>query len=262
MHWIVQENLFHETGLEDLVSTLSRAGIPHSMHKVVPFVGEIIPDVSPTGKVFCIGSYSLRHLAKKKGWSPGVVMMDDHQFDAQLPIWGEHILNHDARVVKFKDVLEKLDPRREYFIRPVADSKVFAGSIYAYEGMEKWHESVVALGEDYGTSLTGETLIQYSSPKTIYSEFRTWVVGRKIVTSSQYRLGSRVIYDPSVPEMILEFARERISEFCPERAFVLDLALTPDGPKVVEMQCLNASGFYAGDVQKIVMSIEDEYGED
>lgn len=36
----------------------------------------------------------------------------------------------------------------------------------------------------------------------------------------------------------------------------MHLAETPDGMKVVEVNNLNAAGFYAGDMQKLVAAIE------
>jgi hypothetical protein len=39
MHWIVQNNLFSEAGFEKLLETLKRFEIPHTLHKVIPFIG-------------------------------------------------------------------------------------------------------------------------------------------------------------------------------------------------------------------------------
>ena len=42
----------------------------------------------------------------------------------------------------------------------------------------------------------------------------------------------------------------------PARAFVLDTALTPDGPRIVEVNCINSAGFYGADVKCIVVAVE------
>jgi hypothetical protein len=44
-------------------------------------------------------------------------------------------------------------------------------------------------------------------------------------------------------------------------AFVMDICLTPDGWKIVEINCVNCSGFYRGDLQKLVMALEDLYND-
>lgn len=73
MHWILQNNLFQEKEWDSLVSALERFQLPYSVHKVIPFIGELVPEPTPKDeKVICLGSYSMRHSAKKHGWNPGV----------------------------------------------------------------------------------------------------------------------------------------------------------------------------------------------
>jgi len=43
------------------------------------------------------------------------------------------------------------------------------------------------------------------------------------------------------------------------RAFVIDIGLTDDGWKIIECGSISCAGFYEADMQKIVMSLEDEY---
>jgi hypothetical protein len=51
----------------------------------------------------------------------------------------------------------------------------------------------------------------------------------------------------------------RISTECwnPHRAFVIDVCDTPDGIKIVEINTINAAGFYAGNVTELVMALEN-----
>lgn len=42
----------------------------------------------------------------------------------------------------------------------------------------------------------------------------------------------------------------------PARAFVIDIALTQESYKIVEINCINSAGFYAADVSKIVNAIQ------
>lgn len=52
------------------------------------------------------------------------------------------------------------------------------------------------------------------------------------------------------------FAQQMIDIWCPSRGFVIDVALTDDGYKMVEINGLNSAGFYAIDVQKLIEAIE------
>lgn len=253
MHWILQENLFKETEWENLVGTLERFNIPYSVHKVVPFVGELLPDPTIEGKVICFGSYSLRHAAKAKGWTPGVYDLFDMNFLEQKKYWGKRLLNHDSQVVKFKNACVSGDT----FIRPIDDSKYFTGKVFSAAEFNEWQEKVCVLKEDYGNSMTENTLIQLCQPKEIYAEYRTWVVNGEVVTASLYKRGDRVIYSSDVPEPAISFAYECINLWQPHHAFVLDVCDTSNGWKVVEINTLNSAGFYAADVQKLVMALED-----
>ncbi len=259
MHWVLQENIFSETGWDTLVETLQRFGIPYSTHKVVPFIGELQPDPEIEGPVICFGSYSMRHVAKKKNWYPGVFDLFDQNFLVQKKHWGHNMLNYDSDIVAFKDA--KLNEPR--FIRPIDDSKYFAGKVFDPEEFHKWQSDVCDLNLDFGSSLSPDTLIQICQPKTIYKEVRLWVINRKIVTASVYKIGDRVVYSSDVDQEFYHAAYrlfggfpEPLAGWKPADAFVVDFCETPEGIKVVEINTINSSGFYAGDVQKLVFAFE------
>jgi hypothetical protein len=265
MHWILQNNLFNETEWENLVGTLERFKIPYSVHKVIPFIGELVPEpVIQEQKVICFGSYSMRHSAVKNNWTPGVYDLFLQNYLVQAAHWGDMMLNYDAIVVPFKNAVVTEDT----FIRPIDDSKYFTGKVFSAEEFTEWQTKVCVLEEDYGNSLTGETLIQICKPKKIYAEYRFWVVDRQIVTCSLYKRGDRVIYSSDVDNHVKRYAESVIrhgditlsvytSAWQPHRAYVLDVCETPDGMKIVEINTINASGFYAGNVQDIVLALEN-----
>lgn len=253
VHWVIQENLFKEAEWDQVISTLERFKIPYSVHKVIPFIGELVPPVSTHDRsVICLGSYSMRHAAKKFAWNPGVYDLFDLDFTVQMQHWGQLMLNADSTVVKFKDAV--ID--QPMFIRPIDDSKYFAGRIFDIEEFFDWKRKVVVLEHDYGNSLSGETFIQLSKPKKIFAEYRLWVVGNEIVTWSLYKRGDRVIYSSEVDDYVLDFGYHVISLWKPHRAFVLDVCDTADGMKIVEINTLNAAGFYAADVKSLILSLE------
>lgn len=259
MHWILQDNLFNEDAYQVLLDTLIRFNIPHSVHKVIPFVGELTdpPELS-TDNVICMGSYSLRHVAKKEGWTPGVFDLEPFDFTEQLKHWGSYMLNYDATVVRFADVSYE----GSAFLRPIQDSKVFAGGVFDHEDFNEWQRKVCVLEEDYGSTLSKDTLVQVCRLRKIYSEHRFWVVKGKVVTSSTYKLGRRVQYETLIDPRFQEFAEMCIAEWQPHEAFVIDICDCEDGLKVVEINTLNSSGFYAADIQKLVMALEDTFNKD
>lgn len=254
MHWILQTNLFREAEWANLVAALERFDLPYSVHKVVPFVGTLEPEpVLQAAKAVCFGSYSMRHAAKAHGWTPGVYDLFDQDFLAQKAAWGERMLNADSRVMAFRDV--RLDGPT--FLRPIDDSKYFAGRVFDAEEFEAWRRQVCDLGEDHGTSLAPTTLVQLCTPRTIHAEYRYWIVGGEIATKSLYKLGHRVVYAAEVDARMDDFVRQAIADWQPHRAFVIDVCDTPEGPRIVEINTINAAGFYAGDVQRLVAAIEE-----
>jgi hypothetical protein len=56
MHWILQDNLFHDPKYVELEQTLIRLQLPYSIHKVIPFVGELIPEPTSPINTICCGT--------------------------------------------------------------------------------------------------------------------------------------------------------------------------------------------------------------
>lgn len=255
MYWVLQHNIFSEPGFERLEEALQRFGITYSVHKVVPFVGELLPEPEPPpGPVIVMGSYSMALYAQRKGWTPGSFANENHDFQIQVQHWGDAMLNAGARVHPFAEVPKT---RELFFIRPVADTKCFAGHVMGWGAYRDWRDRTLALGADNGGTLTGETLVMVSPVKTIYREYRLWVVDSRIVTASLYKEGSRVRYDDRVDEGVLQFCSGFLGfgKWEPARAYCFDVAETEDGYKILEVNNLNAAGFYAADMQKLVMAL-------
>ena len=98
--------------------------------------------------------------------------LEPYAFEMQRAYWGEAMLNADSEVVAFGDVQFE----GERFIRPVDDTKSFAGAVSESNEFAEWRHRVVALGEDVGSTLTRRTVVQVSSPKAIRQEVRCWMV--------------------------------------------------------------------------------------
>lgn len=257
MHWILQNDLFSDAASKVLVETLERFSLPHSFHKVVPFVGELLPDPEIGHRnVICMGSYSMRHVAKKRGWYPGVFDLVEQDFAQQMLHWGERMLNAGSVVSKFRDAVFTGE---FLFVRPCNDTKYFAGRVFAREEFIGWQRSVCALGLDDVSSLTPDTMIQLARPLEIYAEYRYWVVRGRIVTSSLYKRGDKVMYSSDVDARFDAYVRECLDQWMPHEAFVIDVCDTPEGIRIVEINTLNASGFYAGDMQRLVLALEEAY---
>ncbi len=272
MLWILQDNLHREVRYQQLVGVLDRLGLPHMVVKPVPFTNRLIPidfDVSrasvpldeipepniPTNQPIMVsGSYTLARISIERGWKPGA-FLHGLRYDEYAKGWGhDRLLNPGALVGKMRDAII---PKgwKAAFVKPVEDSKAFSGRVFGRGAFEAWKQQIVQMTN--ADVVTGDTEVIVSQPRKIFTETRLWVVDGQVVTASGYKVGERVTYSDVVEEDIIEFGRQCVGEWQPNRAFVLDIARTPDGLKIVEVNNLNSAGLYAADVQKLVVALEE-----
>jgi len=257
MHWVIQDKLRKDAGLRALRANLPRWGIPHSFHDVIPFVGELRPDVNPEGNVIVIGSYAMRHAARAKGWVPGCFDIGHLTHQDFVRRWGMNMLNASGLVERFTDIPNQ-DLPAEFFCRPAIDSKAWAGAKMSRAEFMLWHEKVMAIVDEPGATITRDTEVVVAPIKHIVEEYRCWIVDRQVVTTSLYRRGEAALYAADINDDVLGFAQSLAREpWQPDRAYVLDVSLDAERQtRVIEVNTLNAAGFYAADIQKLVGAIE------
>ncbi|MEO1639862.1 MAG: ATP-grasp domain-containing protein [Pseudomonadota bacterium] len=256
MQWILQE--FEDT--TRLAAVLDRMDIPFTLHKVVPFIGELdpAPVIGDPNRSVLFGSYTLWRYAEKHKLSPGVFRLSP--FVEEAP-WHPHLLNGaDALFLSIHDIPSHLTADGpDYFIRPVSDSKEVAGSVKSSSEIITIAAKVLALSADeiVGGALDHDTPMMLTRPQRILKEWRLWVVDERVVTYSLYKEGRRVVYRPEIDEDALAFAKDLIAAN-PDyaRAYVLDVCRTNDGLRMIETNCINAAGFYAADLARLVLAIE------
>jgi hypothetical protein len=265
MFWVIQSNIYQEENYEHLLATLERCQLAYSVHKAVPFIGVIEPEpVIPEGMdVIVMGSYSLARHAHNRGWRPGA-FVDNLDFQIQCKHWGDLMLNADAQIYPFGDIPFQHDP---FFIRPVLDTKTYTGLVVDWGEYEKWRDNMRRMPESNDPvndplSVSVHTLADATMlcrKKEIYNETRTWIIDGKVITASGYKVGTikRYTSPEQVDQRITDFAAECAAIWSPNRAYVLDVADTADGLKIVEINNLNSAGWYRCDMQKLVMALEE-----
>ncbi|RMC33719.1 ATP-grasp domain-containing protein [Paracoccus alkanivorans] len=257
MQWILQE--FEDT--QKLANALDRLGISYSWHKVVPFIGELVPapEMQDPLAVVLFGSYTLWRYAEAKGLEPGVFRI--RPFVHETP-WQPYMLNgQNADFLRIREIYAKLpDNDRHWFIRPVADSKELAGSVKTAAEIRETARKVMSLDstEIPNGSLRPDTLMMLTPPARIRKEWRVWIVKGEVVTYSLYKEGTRVAYRHEIDDDAHEFARSLVrlnDSYSP--AYVMDICRTDDGLRLLETNCINAAGFYAADLVKLAATIDN-----
>lgn len=276
MFWVVQSNLHREEGHARLLAALRRAGSQFAEVQVLPFIDKLVPaDVNVAGQdaeslpslmlplavtkapVFVMGSYKLARIARGCSWTGPGAFLEGLKYTEWAEGWGhENLLNAGAQVMPFC-AAHLASVGREVFVRPVADSKEFAGRVFSRGAFYRWIKEAEQEGSQHVPPDT-EVLVA-KVVRDIHSETRFWVVDGNVVTWSLYKRGGKAFQSEDVDPGVVAFARALATRWCPSPAFVVDVAVTDDGPKVVEANCLSAAGFYAGDMQKLVFALEDYF---
>jgi hypothetical protein len=255
MYWVLQDDIYGEEGFGRLLEALDHLRLPHSVHKVRPFVGTLDPEPQPPpGPVVVMGSYSLVRIARERGWRPGAWTNDSLDFVEQDRRWGAAMFNHGALVVPLSDVPEQREP---FFLRPCRDTKEFAGRVMDWRGFEKWRASATSATPENGAAVPAGLPVMVCRRRSALQEHRLWIVGGRAVTASTYRKGSWKHYDARVDPHVVEFGERMAVEWSPADAYAMDVAETDDGPRIMEVNNINAAGFYAADMNRLVIALED-----
>ncbi|AWH87015.1 DUF4343 domain-containing protein [Flavobacterium album] len=257
MYYIIQENIFEEPNYNKIFEELERRNIPYEIVKIMPFAEAFEFGTFHTN-VFVYGSVKLAKMAQKYDWYPGSFYGGNHSFEIYSKYYGEHLLNHDSIIYKLSDTLEwKVGEQK--FIRPAKDAKVFTGKKFTET---KWKDFVEqALTSMPQTLLNNNTLIQVSYPKTIIKEARIWIVEGKVITSSYYLFHGDLPFEEKVSEDALAFAQKMAEIYEVADAFVMDVCLTSEGWKIVEVNCVNSAGFYKADVGLLIDALERKFNQ-
>lgn len=252
MFWVIQENFSNEIGFERLIQAVRQRSLPFEIVKVIPFSHELLPEpIVPDGFVIISGSKILSKIAMERGWQPGAMLNDNFDFCVWQEKYRDFLLNDDATIIEFG----KLDPTEPIFVRPCSDRKTFTGLIIEPENFRSWQAQILGISDGYAT-LTPETLILSATPKQIFKEYRFFVVDGRVITGSLYRVGAHSQLSRDCDDSARTLAETAAKIWQPDSGFTIDIALTPVGAKVIEINCLTTSGFYEADVDAIVGALE------
>ena len=248
---IIQEDFFRGTHFSQLVSALEKQSLPIETVSVVK--GKPIDmKVYPFGSnIMLWGSSKLARYGKDLGYYPCSFMNDNHDYLVYGPKYGDHMFNRDSQIYSLYDKSVLLPD--EFFARPTADSKAFEGKVYT----KPMFEHTLSVLRD--NIKADDFKYQIAPVKPIEQEIRFWVVKGEIVTASQYRFLGGTIYKQYHGLGGWSFAQTIVDIYEPAEAFTLDICKSRGGWYVMEINCINCSGFYHADMGKVVDALEINY---
>lgn len=272
MFWVVQGNLKTDEGLNALMAVLRNEGYQHALVKTIPFSNIIVDidvdinqfneddvprlQIANDKQMVTMGSYSLALTAKEKGWVPGSFINENFEFSKWCAGWGkDNLLNGEAIEDTVSNIIPKITAgRHKVFARPSEDTKSFSGQLFEADNLIYWLGQVAAANDRFG--LHGDTSVIVSPFKKILAEYRLFVVDGSIASGSLYKVGDLVTTSDVIDPVAVEYAYKMLDIWQPDRAFVLDIAITDDGPKIIEVNNINSSGFYKSNISDIVHAID------
>lgn len=278
MLWVIQNNLYNEYGYKNFIEALDRLGSNYVVVKPVPFSDILLPPdfdsmtqqiedveepyIDTDQNIVICGAITLGKIATRRGWTPGNFLNENFDYKKWSEGFGhENLLNGNAVVTKIKDATPIAE---DMFLRPTKDTKAFTGTVMNRSEFAYWKENIMAIEDGEDTPLHKDTEIMMSYYKPILAEYRIFVVNGKIVTGSVYKQGSMGISQLNklnavfMPDKdVLDMAQRMIDKWQPTIAFVIDIAKTDEGLKVIEINNFNSAGFYSSDVSKIINAIEE-----
>lgn len=269
MLWIL-ENGLSDFSYQWLKKNLDNKKIEHMVVKPVPYSNILLSPEFDTFErepsegdnlvfdedqpIFPFGAMGLIRIAEHRGWKPGSLNNENFTFERWSEGFGkENLLNGDSQIMKFSDELLISDDA--FFVRPCADDKSFAGMAVSRDQFIDWRDRVIKI-DDPLAKLNKDTMITVASYKQIFREARLFVFDGRVVTASYYKIGPKVQYEPVDDyDTIIAYANKMAQIYQPARAFVIDVALTNEGYKVVEINNLNSVGLYRADVDRFVDAV-------
>ncbi len=241
MKWLIQPVKVELDKIKNLINMLEIAEIKYDI--VYPFNNTVVNsdkklyEYDENETYFVCGSYPLtRNVFKDR--KEAVFSLDDYSFADLMTIFNkDNFVNNDAIIINSKNIEWK---EEEYFIRPAKDDKSFNGGIYNKNTF----------------NYDGEVIL--AKLKTINKEHRFFVLDGEIIGASLYKINGSLATSNIIDEEVLTFAKKMILKF-KFPGFVIDIATIENNHKIMELNCLNASGFYEINLYNFINSITDYY---
>jgi hypothetical protein len=228
-------------------SSIEDFGFSHCAAFTQSTIDSLTQDTSKSFVVFC----SLQMTTKLRNhWlHSGIIYTPEifHHSYYSSYIRNSILLNSHQIYLPFGHILTMKDELRSIFgdsvfIKPDSGSKAFTGFSCAIDKLEYELSAVRQLEVVYPT-----TMCMIAKAVELYStEWRVWVVGGKISTYAPYSWETPTA-GQAMPAAATDVVLAAISDMeIVDDTFVVDVCSTQDSWKVVELNAMSTSGFYAG----------------
>lgn len=255
MYYLIQHNIFADPRYDEIFAVLDKHQLPYEKVRFQPN-SNVFDYQTKRQDIFVYGSVKLAKVSADYDWTPGSFYGGNHQFSNYAKGFGEYLLNYPSQLCQLTDEID-WGTHETLFIKPSKDAKVFTGKVF---NRHDWEDFVYeSLNSPNNQHIHENTPIQISPPYSLSKEARLWIVDNQVVTSSYYRFHDGAAFEKAVPNDAIAFAEQAAKQFRVADAYVMDIGLSTNGWKIVEVNCINSAGFYNADIEQIIVALEHFY---
>ena len=141
----------------------------------------------------------------------------------------------------------------DLFIRPNSGNKLFAGFVSSIKNVET---EIHALRST--NSILPEDLILINEVQNIIGEYRFIIGNRKVISGSQYKYKNVLDIRTDFPVEAERLAK-KVADYPwqMDTCYTCDIAITNSGPFIIELNSFACAGFYACNIDDIVLEISE-----
>ena len=257
MKFLIQHNLMNTAQLELVHKAVEK--FPHQYVGLIPFSRELTSDQPVEGVDYIpYGSTLMSTIGLEYKWRGLFLNLD--QFNYRAAVNNRDDMLNDDLILPVEGVVEFLRSRpstEQWFVRPSHDLKQFSGMVIEAGECVDWFNNAVQCDSSGTYKIESGTDIVVAEPKNIEAEWRWFIVGGKIVDGSMYRARNQLIKQHETDWLVIKEAQLFADTWLPSPCVVMDTALVNGELKVIEFNCINASGTYNHDVDIIFSSLYD-----
>lgn len=269
INWLLEQNVFDDGNPEQISKIVRSHGMPcyeiayscvegneQDLRPVKPFV------LGDDDTVMVYGSMNLMKWLLREQKYPRLAWYNFSRLTCQnyYARWRQFLLQRRYAFLPLAEidrragwVFQTFGRNGAVFIRPDDNAKSFGGGIVKEENFAQWYQLANFYEPGPGC------LAVVSSPETIRAEWRFVIGQKRVVTGSQYRREGEEQVSAGYPSEAAAFAETvaNANDFNPHPMYVMDIAGTDEGYRLIEIGSVCCASLYACDLTKLVASVTE-----
>jgi len=232
---------YQEVPYKSILDSIDKSLLPKTDECVIIYGSlQFVKALSKLGVVYTPGTY-------------GLCNTDCSVYMPKLP--EEYLLNYPYLITSWEELKRSWAYYNtiyfeSLFIKPNSGNKIFPGQTIP---MQEWNDRVSLIEQT--SNVVNETLVLVSERKIITeNEYRFVIANKKVITGSMYNWDKDC--SPIYPKEAEELAQKVADlEWQLDTIYTCDIAMSVDGPKVIELNSFSCAGLYDTDRHKIITTV-------